>query len=296
MKKTFTTVIIGLLSAFAINTGTAQTNLNLDSWAGATPAPTNWSALLNPYKSFVGDTSVVQGGGQAGFAAKLKPVDLTVLGLGIGASILQYGPTGKGDVYTNRPDSVEFYYMNTSSAVATEIDIYLTSYNSTSGLIDTIAKSVLTYTDVVSSFTLVKEKLQYDIVNGNLTPDSLKINITAASDVATAQMHTEFFTIDEIQFKGTAPIVTSLTTYASGTNTKVYPTVADKEIIFDFENSGNRNIRIYDITGKEIDRVNTNNKRHSLQVSIFDNGYYIYKICDENDRELKTGKFVISRK
>lgn len=296
MKKTFTKIIAGLLTVFATGFCNAQTNLDLEVWQGASPdVPANWTALLNPYTALLGDTSVVMGGGQSGFAAKLKPVDLTMLGYNFAASFLQYGPTGGGDVFTTRPDSVQFYHMANDATVITEVGIYLTLYNSSTQVIDTIAKSVSSYSGTVdASFVFTKSKLDYDIVNGNLIPDSLKMVVTALSPVATAASHTAYFSIDEIEFKGTASIVTSLTTYASSSNIKVYPTTVNSNMNFEFGDSNYRVISIYDITGKEIVSEKADTNRHKMNLSSVESGYYIYKISDGNNRPLKTGKFVVS--
>lgn len=294
MKKIFT--IIGLLTVFASGLCKAQTNLDLELWQTPNPeTPTNWNAALNPLTSALGDTSVTKGGGQSGFAAKLCPVDLTLAGLAAGASLLQYGPTGIGDVYTNRADSVTFYYLSNHTNLSTEVNVFLTHYNSVTSQIDTIARSETSYSATVNAgFVLAKKKLVYDIVNGNLSPDSLKINVVTACDVATANQHTAYFAIDQIQLKGTAVNTTGLTTYATASNIKVYPTIVTNNINFEFENSNYRVISIYDITGKEVASEQVENNRHTLSLSDLESGYYVYKISDSNNRSLKTGKFVVS--
>lgn len=293
MKKTSTIFILLLSLITGVNK--AQTNLDLELWQGAPETPTNWAALLNPYASALGDTSVTKGPGQSGFAAKLCPVDLTLLGYAAGGSFLQYGTTGKGEAYTNRPDSVQFYYKSNHANLVTEFNIYLTRYNSTTLSIDTIARAELSYTNTVNSaFVLEKQKLVYDPLNGNLNPDSLKIDIVTVTDIPTANLHTAYYAVDQIQFKGTAAITTGLTNYSNQSTMKVYPTIVTNNINFEFENSNFRFIAIYDVTGKEVMNEKTDNKLHTLQLSNLQSGYYIYKVSDGNNRSLNTGKFMVS--
>jgi len=293
MKKTSTIFI--LLLSLLTGLSKAQTNLDLQTWSGTVPTPTGWQALLNPYYSFTGDTSVTKGTGQSGFGAKLWPVDLTALGVSAAGSFLQYGTNGKGIAYTTRPDSVQYYYQCNNTNIATEVNIYLTRYNSITLTIDTIARSENAYTGVINStFVFEKQKLVYDLINGNLNPDSLKINIVAVSDIPTANLHTAYFAVDEFQFKGTAAIATGLTNYSNTSSMKIYPTIVTNNINFEFENSNFRFITIYNVTGKEILNEKTNDKHHSLNLSSIESGYYIYKVSDANNNSLKTGKFVVS--
>gem|GEM_PF-3714477 len=268
MKKIFT--IISLITVFATGLCKAQTNFDLELWQSPNPeTPTNWFTLLNPYYSSLGDTSVTKVGGQSGFAAKLCPVDLTSQGLGIGASLLQYGPTGTGDAYTNRPDSVTYYYMSNHTSLSTDVNFFLTRYNSVTSKIDTVAKSVTNYTATVNAgFVLANKKFVYHAVNGNLSPDSLKINVVAACDVSTANHHSVYFAIDQIQLKGTAVNTTGITNYSNQSTMKVYPTIATNTINFEFENQNLNFITIYDVTGKEILNEKTDSKLHTIQLSI----------------------------
>ena len=140
MKKIYL-LGLALFSFAAVN---AQDNLNLDSWADAM-TPNNWSAALNDptFVGALGDTSVVQIAGVSESAAKLKPLDLTLLGAPFALSVMSLGAEGEGVDYvgTEFAESVSFSSRFVDATGGNgEVGVYLRKWNDSTMMSDTLAQ------------------------------------------------------------------------------------------------------------------------------------------------------------
>jgi hypothetical protein len=74
----------------------------------------------------------------------------------------------------------------------------------------------------------------------------------------------------------------------------VYPNPVSNFINFSTDNLSQKNILVYDITGKLVDKQNFNSGKLKLDVSSYNNGFYLYSILNNNGEVLKTNKFVVN--
>jgi hypothetical protein len=74
----------------------------------------------------------------------------------------------------------------------------------------------------------------------------------------------------------------------------VYPNPVSNYINFSTDNLSQKNILVYDITGKLVDKQNFNSGKLKLDVSSYNNGFYLYSILNNNGEVLKTNKFVVN--
>lgn len=284
-----------LLAAFAVSLSSfAQTNLSLDNWTDAKNAE-NWFALVNDFDFLVGDTSVVRTAGVEGtFGAKLKPVDLTALGLaGLYLSLFQLGPEGEGDAYTSLLDSV--YFSNElvdATGGAAAVEFLLTRANSTTGNIDTLA----TATYDASTPTTGYEKVGLEFVNGpqfefGVEPDSIKISASFVSTDA-ASVGASYYSIDGIELV-IDPASSVQDVIAE--NVAVFPTVSNTVINFNFDNNAVRTISLVDVTGKTVKTINVNATNNTVDVSTLVEGAYFYQVTNANAQLVKAGKVIVSK-
>jgi hypothetical protein len=74
----------------------------------------------------------------------------------------------------------------------------------------------------------------------------------------------------------------------------IYPNPAPNYLNFSTDNLSQKNILIYDITGKLVDKQNFNSGKLKLDVSSYNNGFYLYSILNTAGEVLKTNKFVVN--
>jgi len=74
----------------------------------------------------------------------------------------------------------------------------------------------------------------------------------------------------------------------------VYPNPATSQVNFITENTHAKSVTVYDITGKMIETISISNGKANLNVSGYNNGLYIYKLTDNNNKTIKTGKITVA--
>lgn len=74
----------------------------------------------------------------------------------------------------------------------------------------------------------------------------------------------------------------------------VYPNPANSVVNFSTENKTVKEIRVYDITGKLVEKQNFGEGNLKLDVSDYNKGLYIYSLLNTGGETLKTGKLTIN--
>ncbi len=95
----------------------------------------------------------------------------------------------------------------------------------------------------------------------------------------------------------TPPPTTFVTVYENAPlviNLNVFPNPSNSEVNFVTESPDAKNVLIYDITGKLIDKQIISEKRLKLSVSDYNAGLYIYSVTNKNNQTLKTGKLTVN--
>lgn len=77
-------------------------------------------------------------------------------------------------------------------------------------------------------------------------------------------------------------------------NLNVYPNPSSSYVQFATESVDAKQVSIYDVTGKLIDRQNFTDGKIKLDVSELNIGLYIYTVTGTNNRALKTGKITVN--
>lgn len=183
--------------------GQTQTNLNLNDWSDDLNA-TNWDATLNILAAFGGDSSVVRTAGSMGNGAKLRPVDLSLLGLPVYASLFNYGTTGAGEAKVTRTDSV--YFDAKAILVGTvqaNVSVAVTKYNTTTMSRDTLGSASVDFTSNISNYTKQKLKITYNPAFAGVAPDTISILasiIGQDAGVVGTELYVDEFKLVDVSF------------------------------------------------------------------------------------------------
>ncbi len=78
-------------------------------------------------------------------------------------------------------------------------------------------------------------------------------------------------------------------------NESVFPNPAQNEINFVSDVMNQRNIQVFDITGRKIDSYTINSTKTTINTSGYDSGMYIYEVLGKDESILKRGKFSINK-
>jgi Secretion system C-terminal sorting domain len=115
--------------------------------------------------------------------------------------------------------------------------------------------------------------------------------------LAEMDMSVTWDTIVDVEWDTTAPapVPLAVNEISNPGKINVYPNPANGEISFiEFgNNSADQYLSIYDITGREIDRVVIKNGFYMLNTNLYNNGVYIYDLADISGNLIERGKFVI---
>ena len=287
MKKIFTLVAGFMLTLGAVN---AQ-NLNLDTWTTSTDAD-GWNEVLNGFTAFGLDTSVYQATGVTNSCALLIPADLTALGAPIAASLMSLGTNSEGMVYTTKPVNLAAYarFDNPGGGQA-NVTATLLKHNASTQIADTLA---IASWDIMNAtggaFVLGGAAFVYNPAFSALTPDSMKIDILAASSDPAAARTIALY-VDEISF----PAVLSTANVNRNTGAlSVFPTLANTHVnfVFNSNNTSSSVINVTDLSGKTVKSVSVNSN-YNMNTNDLQNGVYIYSVLDKNTNTLTSGKFVV---
>ncbi|MES2680693.1 MAG: T9SS type A sorting domain-containing protein [Bacteroidota bacterium] len=74
----------------------------------------------------------------------------------------------------------------------------------------------------------------------------------------------------------------------------VYPNPSSGYVYFSTENQSPKDVLVYDVTGKLVEKQSFVNGKIKLDVSTFNNGLYIYSVINNNGETLKSGKVAVS--
>jgi hypothetical protein len=78
------------------------------------------------------------------------------------------------------------------------------------------------------------------------------------------------------------------------TNLNVYPNPSSSLVNFYTTHPEAQSVLVYDITGKQVEKLNLISNRAKLDVSSYNKGLYIYSLVSDNGKVLKSGKLTVS--
>ncbi|MFI5150528.1 MAG: T9SS type A sorting domain-containing protein [Bacteroidia bacterium] len=295
--------ILSVLFLFAGVISYAQqlTNSGFETWSGSPSAPSPWGTLDQGMTNagLTGSSYVTKSTSPntGSFAATIKTQAAPIVGT-ITSGAMIYGTitvvisTGKavfrGLPYTGMPTSTSYYIKGTLNAADTcGIFIMLSHWNTGTGKRDTLGKGIDTVTSLTASYVMRTVPVKYTISG---TPDSIQY-IIASSAKKTPAVGT-VITVDDVNLN----FATGIQPLAFGqSENNAYPNPARDQITLSGLNEKAKFIAVYDITGRTLCTKEVTGKTHTLDLENFRNGMYIYSILDEQNRVIKSSRFIVSR-
>lgn len=111
--------------------------------------------------------------------------------------------------------------------------------------------------------------------------------------LAEMDMDSTFTTPSDVIWDASAPAPLGVNNISVKNAVNVYPSPANAEITFSTSNTTEQYISIYDVRGKQIERVVVKNGMESVNTTAYSNGIYLYNITDNSGNLLNSGKFVV---
>jgi hypothetical protein len=280
MKKIFLSIVP---VAYAATTAFAQIpNAGFENWtsAGSYNNPDNWDQL-NAMTSSASIYTCTKGTpGQTG-SAYIKLVSKTVGTMGVMPGIATTGMinmsnfsvTG-GFPFTQRPQSLTgaWQYM-ASGSDAGFVAVYLTKWNSSMGMRDTVAMAMQNLSGMVMSWTSFSINLMY--TKGGF-PDTAQIILSSSGMVPVAN---SYLYADNLAFTGS---IAGIKENKFNAEIKLFPNPASDKLVVSVGNSKSTKgqIEIADMQGKKIKSLNNIDFTANTSIDIADlpKGEYIIKL------------------
>ncbi len=276
-------------------------NANLDTWVqvGTFENPENWDTPneLTSLASVVvvnKDEDAYSGP----YCARLETAEISFMGQTINApgvitlgEIQQQGFTGiiiGGDTISAMPASVKGWMKyEPVDADSCVMMVFLTKWNASLNIRDTIGSGMYYHADTVSDWT----EFTIDI-EGQGTPDSINVIISSSDisiDLFTGKPGTVLY-VDDLSLEFTSGIEYDL---MPDVTIAAYPNPASGTINFSIpENLKNGDLIIFNALGQQIELLNDVSGETSLDISDRHSGVYYFHLMEGKHR-ISSGSFVV---
>lgn len=294
MKKTiFTFVAVAFVSVSAF----AQIpNNSFENWtsAGAYSNPDSWDNLNSMTTSMSVYTATKgTGGATGGGSAYLKLISKTVSGMGVMPGVAVSGMIDmttykpkSGFPFTQQPVKLtgSWQYM-ASGADAGFISVYLTKWNSTMMMRDTVAKAKQNLSGMAMSWATFNINLTY---LSSTAPDSAIIVLSASGNTP---VNGSYLYVDNLSFSGTVTGVKNIENNIS--NVSIYPNPSTDNISIEMnvQKMSSVKFQLVDLTGKLIKELNAGDIQGKYNTTIntvgISKGTYFLKVNANDAVEVK---------
>lgn len=275
MKKSILSLVaIAIISTSAF----AQIpNNSFETWMsmGTYSNPDNWDNLnMMTSSSGVYTATKGTGGASGGGSSYLKLTSKNVNGMGVMPGVAICGtldmatfkPT-KGFPYTMRPANLtgSWQYM-ASGADAGFVAVYLTKWNSTMMMRDTIAKAIEPLVGMAMSWATFNINLNY---MSSAMPDSAVIILSASGTTPVAN---SYLYVDNMSFSGTATGINNIENIVSNISVYPNPSTENINIQLNAQKTSLVKFQLVDLTGKLVKEVTAGEIQGKYATSINING------------------------
>ena len=286
MNKKILISISLLLLTFVTYSQNAIPNPGFENWLSGEPTG-GWGSLngIQPGSSTQATGVDAHNGNSAVKLTSLfnSTFGGTLLGaIGTGVINLNTFNLDYGIQFNLLPDSLVGWYKYTpTNNDVGEIDGILTRWNGSQR--DTVAKATFNMQTIQATYIKFKAEFNY-LLSGN--PDTLQIILATGQVEVNNQLW-----VDDLGLVYNPSV--GLKDDATKQYIDIYPNPVTENLFVDISGIKNSNLIIYDVTGKKSSEYNLENKINKINVSNFAKGLYVYQIINENNNELKIGKFIV---
>lgn len=191
--------------------------------------------------------------------------------------------------YANPQRPQTFSYAGKYTPVGTDTAICVvavTKWNGTTR--DTIGIGIDYMPVAVPNYTTRTVTVVYDVAFASTIPDTISILFSSSSFIA-PQVGSSFW-VDALSFSG----YVGMNEIASAAGVSVYPNPSNDVTYFDLVSEEAASIAVYDMTGREVSRVNVNNKRAAVNSWTMPAGAYTYSVLNKEGEVMSRGKFSVT--
>lgn len=131
----------------------------------------------------------------------------------------------------------------------------------------------------------------------NVVYNNISSNGTGNLCMGALMMHnTDPTTADQQDCKSVALKLapTSVTTQAKEAYISLYPNPANGQLTVSASASLSGELKIFDITGKEMSSININGANQTILTNAYPNGVYYFRLSDRQGNAMQSGKFIIT--
>lgn len=333
MKKIYLSIIT-TLAAFSVSAqltdanhspvaGDMFSNYQCDSTgitAGASGASATWnygtiithSSIVNNYTAAVNSNASYPQPGVAVASAlsNMSYLKSSATSLNYWGGNIQVGAIAATLIYTG-PAVIAAYPMslNTTSTSATNGSISIPSIaqsgtftGNSSTIADGSGTLVLptgTYTNVLRVVTSQTINFTVQLGAGSVNQKNyeyFKVGVKEALfSINTSTIVSPAGTSTQTLVTRTKPLITSINeNKAVAFELGVYPNPSSTTVNFVTENAEAKQVVVYDITGKLVEKQNLNEGKLKLDVSNYNTGLYMYSVIGNANQTLKSGKITVS--
>jgi len=285
-KNSKTLIAVMLLLSASITKAQTIPNAGFENWSNPNGfnVPNDWGNL-NDITSFSSIYTCTKGTPGNPGASYLKLISKIVTGMGVKPGIAVSGVLNEntltpfsGFAYSLRPDAFtgKWQYMGNSSNDIGYIKVFLTKWNSSVGMHDTIGYASQNLNGMVMSWANFSFPFTY---NSTDNPDSCIILLNASGPNPEAG---SYLYVDNLSFSG---VLTGVENVEATGIFNVFPNPSNQTIQLDLSglNSKAKQFEIADITGKVIKTQNSNGSLvQTISIAELDAGNYFLKIYSEN--------------
>jgi hypothetical protein len=294
MKKTIFTFVAATfisVSAFA-----QIPNNSFENWtsAGAYSNPDSWDNLNSMTTSMSVYTATKgTGGATGGGSAYLKLISKTVSGMGVMPGVAVSGMIDmttykpkSGFPFTQQPVKLtgSWQYM-ASGADAGFISVYLTKWNSTMMMRDTVAKAKQNLSGMAMSWATFNINLTY---LSSTAPDSAIIVLSASGNTP---VNGSYLYVDNLSFSGTVTGVKNIENNISIVSIYPNPSTDNISIEMNVQKMSSVKFQLVDLTGKLIKELNAGDIQGKYNTTIntvgISKGTYFLKVNANDAVEVK---------
>ncbi len=301
------------VAAMALSASAQITNPGFETWSTSTgeeQQPTGWvsyNVFTSPFvdPGNTNPTSVTQAATpnnyQGTFSAKITTIDLVTNpaspDLPNRAGILMAGTVNfvapyifAGYTFASRPQT--FSYATKYTPVSTDTAfalVFLTKWNTTTQSRDTIAAGIDFLPVAIAAYQVRNINLVYNAAFSTLIPDTAQILFSSSSTYA-PQVGSAMW-VDALSFTGYVGVNESMVNQG----VDVYPNPSTTVTNFDVVAEEAYQVVIFDMTGREINRLMINNKKANLNSYLMAAGVYTYSVVNQENEVMSRGKFSIAQ-
>lgn len=289
MRKLLTFLSFGFLCSQL--SAQQLSNAGFETWANGTPA--SWSTSHSCVSASTLETQDMASVYQGSSAIKLtggtvpNPANIPYAGFAhYGASIYDNSLqdfTMYGVAFAHRPDSLQFAYKYAPTG-SDSANVFCNLYK---GNIGNIVGIINVNLGASATYKLVTLPVSY---TSSQTPDSIGLTFYSGGlfpPVAGSTLH-----VDAVKFIYNNGTSTGLDAISETAEIKVYPNPATSKLHFTIgDRSIGCTVKIFNLLGSEVSTGDLQSTHDAIDITALEEGIYLYKIIDKNNKTILTGKF-----